>query len=97
MEREGVREVGSEGGKEGKNFEGREGGRQARRKGVREILVKSILYTLTGKQPTHTHTHTHKLSHTRMHIIGYLTCFEGTHHLHTVREGGKEGGREVGR
>ena len=44
MEREGVREVGSEGGKEGKNFEGREGGRQARRKGVREILVKSILY-----------------------------------------------------
>ena len=44
-----MREVGSEGGKEGKNFEGREGGRQARRKGVREILVKSIMYTLTGK------------------------------------------------
>ena len=44
-----MREVGSEGGKEGNNFEGREGGRQARRKGVREILVTSILYTHSGK------------------------------------------------
>ena len=34
-----MREVRSEGGKEGKNFEGREGGRQARRKRVRDILV----------------------------------------------------------
>ena len=49
VEREGVREVGSEGDKEGKNFEGREGGRQTRRKGVREIIVTVLLYTHSGK------------------------------------------------
>ena len=29
--------------------------------------------------------------------VDYLTCFEGTHHLHTGREGGREGGKEGGR